>query len=163
MKKASIVTIGNEILFGKTVDTNAAHLAVKLQNIGIPVVSTYTVADEIEQIVKKLDLASSDADVIIATGGLGPTDDDLTRQAFAEFLGVKLQLHEELLEKIQQYFPKGLIEKILSQKEKIEGERKQVTVMFCDMEGFTPLVEKLGSEAAYSVMDEVYEILIHKV
>ena len=57
----------------------------------------------------------------------------------------------------------GLTEKILSQKDKIEGERRQVTVMFCDMEGFTPMVEKLGSEKAYSVMNEVYEILIHKV
>lgn len=70
---------------------------------------------------------------------------------------------DEKLDKIQRYLPKGLTEKILSQKEKIEGERKQITVMFCDMEGFTPLVEKLGPEGAYSIMDDVYEILIHKV
>jgi class 3 adenylate cyclase/tetratricopeptide (TPR) repeat protein len=59
--------------------------------------------------------------------------------------------------------PEGLTEKILSQRNKIEGERKQVTVMFCDMEGFTALVEKLGPEEAYTIMDQVYEILIHKV
>jgi class 3 adenylate cyclase len=70
---------------------------------------------------------------------------------------------DEKLAKIQRYLPKGLTEKILSQRDKIEGERKQVTVMFCDMEGFTPLVEKLGPEEAYSVMDQVYEILIHQV
>lgn len=70
---------------------------------------------------------------------------------------------EAKLEKIQRYLPKGLTEKILSQRDKIEGERKQVTVMFCDMEGFTPLVEKLGPEKAYTIMDQVYEILIHKV
>jgi class 3 adenylate cyclase/tetratricopeptide (TPR) repeat protein len=70
---------------------------------------------------------------------------------------------DEKLEKIQKYLPKGLTEKILSQRNKIEGERKQVTVMFCDMEGFTPLVEKLGPEDAYGIMDQVYEILIHKV
>ena len=70
---------------------------------------------------------------------------------------------EEKLDKIQRYLPKGLTEKILGQKDKIEGERKQVTVMFCDMEGFTPLVEGLGPEEAYSIMDQVYEILIHKV
>ena len=69
----------------------------------------------------------------------------------------------EKLDKIQRYLPKGLTEKILSQKDKIEGERKQVTVMFCDMEGFTSLVEGVSSEEAYSVMDQVYEILIHKV
>ncbi|MGD9076575.1 MAG: adenylate/guanylate cyclase domain-containing protein [Desulfobacteraceae bacterium] len=70
---------------------------------------------------------------------------------------------DEKLEKIQRYLPKGLTEKILSERDKIEGERKQVTVMFCDMEGFTALVEKLGSETAYGIMDEVYEVLIHKV
>ncbi|MBW1788843.1 MAG: AAA family ATPase, partial [Deltaproteobacteria bacterium] len=61
------------------------------------------------------------------------------------------------------YLPKGLTEKILSQREKIEGERKLVTVMFCDMEGYTPLVEQLGAEESYAVMDKVYELLIHKV
>ena len=52
---------------------------------------------------------------------------------------------------------------VLAQRDQIEGERKQVTVMFCDMEGFTPLTEKIGSEEVYSLMDEVYKILIHKV
>jgi class 3 adenylate cyclase/ribosomal protein L40E len=70
---------------------------------------------------------------------------------------------DEKLDKIQRYLPKGLTQKILSQRGKIEGERKQVTVMFCDMEGFTALSEKLGPEEAYSIMDQVYEILIHKV
>jgi len=70
---------------------------------------------------------------------------------------------DEKLTKIQKYMPKGLAEKILAQRDRIEGERKQVTVMFCDMEGFTPLSESLGIEEAYSIMDQVYEILIHKV
>jgi len=70
---------------------------------------------------------------------------------------------DEKIDKIQRYLPKGLTEKILSQRDKIEGERKQVTVMFCDMKGFTPMVERLGPEKAYSIMDEIYEILIHKV
>jgi len=70
---------------------------------------------------------------------------------------------DEKITKIQKYLPKGLTEKILSQRDRIEGERKQVTVMFCDMEGFTPLSELLGIEEAYAIMDQVYEILIHKV
>jgi len=70
---------------------------------------------------------------------------------------------DEKLAKIQRYLPKGLTEKILAQRDKIEGERKQVTVLFCDMEGFTPLSERLGAEEAYSIIDKVYEILIHKV
>jgi len=70
---------------------------------------------------------------------------------------------DEKLANIQRYLPKGLAEKILAQRGKIEGERKQVTVLFCDMEGFTTLSERLGPEEAYSIMDQVYEILIHKV
>ena len=67
------------------------------------------------------------------------------------------------LEKLQRYLPKGLTEKILAQRDRIEGERKQLTVMFCDLVGFTPMVEKLGPEEAYGVIDQLYEILIHKV
>ncbi len=73
-----------------------------------------------------------------------------------------LSLNDKL-EKIQKYLPKGVTEKILAQKDRIEGERKQVTVMFCDMEGFTQLSERLGPEEVYAIMDQVYEILIHKV
>jgi class 3 adenylate cyclase/tetratricopeptide (TPR) repeat protein len=70
---------------------------------------------------------------------------------------------DEKLARIRRYLPKGLTEKILAQRGQIEGERKQVTVMFCDMEGFTTLTEKLGSEETYALMDQIYEILIHKV
>ncbi|MBN1972716.1 MAG: competence/damage-inducible protein A [Sedimentisphaerales bacterium] len=104
MKQASIVTIGNEILAGLIVDTNAAFLAIELQNIGIPVVSSFTVGDEIDAIVQKLNSASSEADIIVVTGGLGPTDDDLTRQAFAKFLGVELEFHENIFENIKSIF-----------------------------------------------------------
>ena len=104
MKRVSIVSIGNEILSGQTVDTNAAHLSAELLSIGVPVVSSYTVGDDIERIVRAFGLASADADVVLATGGLGPTDDDLTRQALAEFLGVELELRNELLEKLEKFF-----------------------------------------------------------
>jgi class 3 adenylate cyclase/predicted ATPase len=69
----------------------------------------------------------------------------------------------EKLDKIQRYLPKGLVEKILSQRDRIEGEKRQVTVMFVDMKGFTSLTEELGSEKIFSLMDQVFEILIHKV
>jgi class 3 adenylate cyclase len=92
---------------------------------------------------------------------------------FCEACGSKLNLlpeqapqelsFEEKITKIQKYLPKGLTEKILTQKDRIEGERKQVTVMFCDMEGFTLLSELLGIEEAYAIMDQVYEIMIYKV
>jgi class 3 adenylate cyclase/tetratricopeptide (TPR) repeat protein len=70
---------------------------------------------------------------------------------------------EEKIERMQRYLPKDLTEKILAQKEKIEGERKQVTIMFCDMKEFTPLAEELGPERTFILMDKVLELLIHKV
>ena len=70
---------------------------------------------------------------------------------------------DEKLEKIQRYLPEGVTEKIISQRDRIEGERKLVTVLFCDMEDYSQLSEKLGLEKAYNIMDQVYEILIHKV
>jgi class 3 adenylate cyclase len=92
---------------------------------------------------------------------------------FCEKCGSKLNLlpeqapkelsFDEKLTKIQKYLPKGVTEKILAQKDRIEGERKQVTVMFCDLEGFTQLSEKLGPEDAYAIMDQIYDTLIHKV
>ncbi len=104
MKKASIVSIGDELLTGQTPSTNASYLSGKLLSIDIPVVSSYTAGDDIDLIVRMLNLASGDADLVLVTGGLGPTDDDLTRQAFAKFLGVELKLEKELLEKIQDFF-----------------------------------------------------------
>jgi class 3 adenylate cyclase/tetratricopeptide (TPR) repeat protein len=70
---------------------------------------------------------------------------------------------EEKLDKIQRAMPDGLTEKVLAQRGSIEGERKQVTVMFCDIVGFSALSERLGPEEVYSIMDEVFEILIHRV
>jgi class 3 adenylate cyclase/tetratricopeptide (TPR) repeat protein len=70
---------------------------------------------------------------------------------------------DEKLAKIQKYLPGNITEKILSQRDRIEGERKQVSVLFTDMAGYTTLSEKLDPEEVYSLMDQVYEILIHKV
>jgi predicted ATPase/class 3 adenylate cyclase len=70
---------------------------------------------------------------------------------------------DEKLTKIQKYLPQGLTDKILAQRDRIEGERKQVTVMFCDLEQYTALAGMLGSEKTYQLMDEIYELLIHEV
>ena len=104
MKKASIVSIGNELLSGRTIDTNTTYFSGELLAIGMPVVSSFTVVDEQCAIVRALELACEDADVVLTTGGLGPTDDDITRQAFAKFLGVELQMQEDLLRKMQDFF-----------------------------------------------------------
>ncbi|MCK4887801.1 MAG: competence/damage-inducible protein A [Planctomycetes bacterium] len=104
MKTASIISIGNEILSGLTVDTNSAWLSQQLFSIGVPTTSHHTVGDDLDLIVDYLKLAQKESDIVLVTGGLGPTDDDLTRQAFAKFMGVKLQLKEQLLEDIKCFF-----------------------------------------------------------
>lgn len=109
-RKASIISIGNELLSGKTVDTNAAYIEEQLRTVGIPVVSVYSVGDEEPAIQRKLALAAQEADILILTGGLGPTDDDLTRQAIAGFLGVDLELREDLLVTLKQFFDRRGIE-----------------------------------------------------
>ncbi|MHC4488459.1 MAG: competence/damage-inducible protein A [Planctomycetota bacterium] len=119
MKKASIISIGNELLSGQTVSTNASYLGERLLSVGIPVVSSYTVGDDIDAIVRSFNLASTGAELVLATGGLGPTDDDLTRQALAEFLGVELQLQNELLQKIQNFFTNRNLQ--MSAKNKIQA------------------------------------------
>lgn len=104
MKKASIVCIGNELLSGTVVDTNTSWLCSRLQGMGIPVVSGYTVVDELDRIVATLKLALADSDIVLITGGLGPTDDDLTRQAMADLLGTKLVLMPEALDELRKFF-----------------------------------------------------------
>lgn len=112
LKKASIVSIGNELLCGKTVDTNAAYIAAQLRTVGIPVVGVYEVGDEEPAIRRTLTLASQEADILILSGGLGPTDDDLTRQAIAGFLGVDLVLRDDLLAALRQFFDRRGIEMV---------------------------------------------------
>ena len=74
----------------------------------------------------------------------------------------KLSINQRI-SKIQKYLPEGLTEKIIAQRDRIEGEKKQVMVIFCGLENFTPMAQKLGPEGIYALMDQVYEILIHKV
>ncbi len=101
---ASIICVGNELLDGQTVDTNAAYLGRQLVPLGIPVVRIVAVPDDIDRIVGALLLACSDSDVVLMTGGLGPTDDDLTRQGLARFLGSELYEDEALMKQVARFF-----------------------------------------------------------
>ena len=101
---ASIISIGNELLSGRTVDTNAAWLAAEILALDIPVVSTYIVGDEVDRIVRMLEAACRDANIVLVTGGLGPTEDDLTRDALAAFVCTELEFHQGLLDDIAGFF-----------------------------------------------------------
>src|SRR5690606_10065469 len=89
--KAVLITIGDEILSGNTVDTNSNFIAQQLKSIGIPVLKILTVADEVQTIKKSLAEGFEIADLFITTGGLGPTKDDRTKKAFAEYFGDELK------------------------------------------------------------------------
>jgi len=104
MRQASIVSIGNELLNGQTVNSNATYLGGELLTNGIPVVSAYMVSDDVNAIKRAFNLALADADIVLVTGGLGPTDDDLTRQAFAAYLGTELKLRTDLLVQLEKFF-----------------------------------------------------------
>jgi len=104
MRSACIISIGNELLTGETVDTNTSWLCSELLSCGIPTVAVITVGDEVGPIVDAFRQAAERAEVVLATGGLGPTGDDLTRVALAAFLDVDLQFRQDLFEGINQLF-----------------------------------------------------------
>ncbi len=106
MLHAIIISIGDELILGQTVDRNAAWLSAKLAALGVEPVEHITLGDDRERIVAALRRASEIADVILVTGGLGPTDDDLTRHALAEVLGTELKLRETSLRQIERFFEK---------------------------------------------------------
>lgn len=101
---AQLISIGNELTSGQTVDTNSAWLAQRLAEHGVTCIRHQTVADELEPVRHAILDAAARSDLVIITGGLGPTPDDLTRQALADALGVELALHPPSLEQIENYF-----------------------------------------------------------
>jgi nicotinamide-nucleotide amidase len=99
-----IVTIGTELLLGEIVDTNSAYLARQLRDIGVNIFYLTTVGDNLERIADAIDTALARSDVVITTGGLGPTVDDMTRQAVANATDRELEFLPELLEQIAARF-----------------------------------------------------------
>jgi len=101
---AIIISIGDELILGQTVDSNSAWLSARLARLGISVAEHITVGDDVDAIESHLRRVSQQSDFIIATGGLGPTEDDLTRYAVAKALGVELELDESSLGCIEDFF-----------------------------------------------------------
>lgn len=96
MATAEIITIGTEILLGEIVDTNTRHLALTLRNLGIDLYRTVTIGDNVERIASAVRESIARNEIVITTGGLGPTVDDPTRQAIARALGTDTEFREDL-------------------------------------------------------------------
>ncbi|NUM62197.1 MAG: CinA family nicotinamide mononucleotide deamidase-related protein [Ignavibacteriaceae bacterium] len=104
--KAYIITIGDEILLGSTLNTNAAFIGTQLFDINIPVVKTSVIGDDNLSILNEIKSASEVADLILITGGLGPTHDDVTRKSIVDFFKTELVDNNEVLEDIKALFDK---------------------------------------------------------
>jgi nicotinamide-nucleotide amidase len=102
--KAEIVAVGTELLLGQIVDTNSAHIARQLTTVGLDVHFKSTVGDNLDRIKSTLQTALSRSDVVITTGGIGPTLDDLTRDAIAEVTGRPLTFQPHLFQQIEHFF-----------------------------------------------------------
>lgn len=103
---AIIITIGDEILVGQTVDTNSAHIAKKLNLLGISIKEIVSISDTAEHIIKTVDKAIKNCDFLILTGGLGPTNDDITKNVLTDYFEDELVMYPSVLEKIKTYFEK---------------------------------------------------------
>ncbi|WP_313562168.1 competence/damage-inducible protein A [Ruminiclostridium cellobioparum] len=104
--KAEILAVGTELLMGQIVNTNAQYLSSKLPDVGISVYYHSVVGDNPERLRESLELALKRCDVVITTGGLGPTQDDLTKETISEVCGRRLVLHQESLDAIKAFFKK---------------------------------------------------------
>jgi len=102
--KVEIITIGDEILIGQIVDTNSAWIATELNKAGFELAQITSVHDETEHIVESLNMALKRADVVLFTGGIGPTNDDITKQTLCAYFGSKLVFDESVLENIHRLF-----------------------------------------------------------
>jgi len=104
--QCQIVSIGNELLIGDTVNTNASWLGEALTETGVEVTHIHTIGDDFKKMKSVLKSAIAEADLVITTGGLGPTHDDITKQAITELLGCELVINEEILNFIKKVFKK---------------------------------------------------------
>jgi nicotinamide-nucleotide amidase len=117
---ASIITIGDELLIGQTIDTNSAFIAQQLNKIGVWVKRRVAIADEKKAILTTLAEEAANSKIVIITGGLGPTADDITKPALCEFFGAKLVVNQDALRNVTEIFQKlgrALTERNASQAE----------------------------------------------
>ncbi|MGB0767349.1 MAG: CinA family nicotinamide mononucleotide deamidase-related protein, partial [Phycisphaeraceae bacterium] len=133
---AILISIGDELALGQTVDTNAAWLAARLASLGIACGQHRTVPDDLDLIAETIQSCAAIADVLIITGGLGPTDDDLTRPALAKAMGVELVEDPASVEHIASYF-KGR-GRAMPERNRVQATHPQTSAMIENTCGTAP-------------------------
>jgi nicotinamide-nucleotide amidase len=108
--RAEIITIGDEIIQGEILDSNSAYIGDRLSGLGIEVAFKTSVGDDLKRIIEAIKLSLERVDLVIATGGLGPTNDDLTKKGIVKAFKRNLVFHEDILKKVEEGFKKRGIE-----------------------------------------------------
>lgn len=133
---AILLSIGDELMLGQTVDTNAAWLSARLSSLGIGCMEHRTVPDDLDQIAEAVQQCAALAEVLIITGGLGPTDDDLTRPALAKAMGVDLIEDPDSVEHIATYFRgRG---RVMPERNRVQATHPQTSTMIKNTCGTAP-------------------------
>ena len=101
-----LISVGTELLLGNIVNTNANYLSIKSAELGLSLYYQITVGDNMDRLCAVIKEALSRSDILILTGGLGPTQDDLTKEAVAELLNLRLVMDDDTRERIQEIFEK---------------------------------------------------------
>src|SRR5256714_5926418 len=102
--RAEILSVGTELLLGQIVDTNANYLAQQLPALGLDLYYVSQVGDNLQRLAEAFQRGVERSDVVISTGGVGPTEDDLTREAIAHVMGEELQVQPELERQLREFF-----------------------------------------------------------
>ena len=151
---AEIVTIGDEILIGQVVDTNSAYLASELNKIGVSVYQITSVQDERDHILNALEEAEGRADIVLLTGGLGPTKDDITKHTLCEYFGDHLVVNKEVLAHIEHLF-KTYISTPISDLNRRQAEVPSKAVVLHNAYGTAPGMWLQGKKAVFVSMPGV--------
>ncbi|MDB5281838.1 MAG: CinA family nicotinamide mononucleotide deamidase-related protein [Bacteroidota bacterium] len=104
--KATVITIGDEILIGQIIDTNSAWIGQQFNEFGVKIHEIISCGDDATQITQALDRAKSTSQIVLMTGGLGPTKDDITKKTLVDYFNTELELNEEVWAKMKQFFEK---------------------------------------------------------
>jgi len=150
---AAILSIGDELVLGQTVDTNSAWLAQQLIRRGVTTLYHQTVADDRDAIADAIRHAVGRADVVLISGGLGPTEDDLTREALADAMGVQLVENADALRTLEQYFAKR--DRPMPQRNRVQAMHPAGTAMIANPNGTAPGIHAVVSGSAVFVMPGV--------